>query len=805
MQYKGEDLDLRVPTRSGRDLREPAADFDPASNGRWQRPLWSAPHEPIWVDEIVLQCCNYAFDIAVAHAAPEVGLEHLVHALTRVDASARILETRGVREAQLRRESAALLASEIPTTQSGDRSAPRRSPDMEDVLRRATEVAGRRGHAATVDDVLWTILNYGRDLAAVALLRRMTPDWQRPGWGRDSAQPTPTPVPEPAPPRVVVQERVVQERVVPVVQESVLPRITAIEDGIRAVLAEMAAERKAASQRIGGLEDGLRALHAELANERRSNVAPRIATIEDGVRALHAELTGERRANVVPRIAAIEDGVRALHAEIGGERKAVAELIRDIQRDVVAQRGDQAAFRGDLGQRLETLERSLQVRGDATRIPAQMADRMQALEKAVHGGLGEGARNWAALGQRLQALEAAVQQRPAEGGEPAPLLLQRLAALESTQEARATQVQRGLETFVERLAALERIAAAGAGEGGRHWAALSERIGTIETLLKSRAGEHPELGGLLDRLGGLERAVRSGFGDAARLSGELRERVLGLERMAASAPASASDEAALLLEDRLGAIERTVAQRMDRVDTRLKDGDSLGTEIVERVRAIEGRVATAGGQRIDADSLVEPLARRLAQVNGQSAERTSELALLIRQTSERLAQLETVTRSLHTAGDAAVGSRDQELQQINATIAGLAANQSDLASGIANWRHEVLTDLGAINGRLDLLAATMPVEVPRLQPPALQPEPEVAVHTRIVPRETAVPRTEPLVDVERPVAGDQIVEPTRRRRGFWYWLFGTGSIGNANRDAGMRFERLQQQIRDARERRRGEA
>ena len=104
MQYKGEDLDLRVPYgRAGSDRA--GLDREPAP-GRWMRPSAGSGEEPIWVDELVLQCCNYAFELAYSHDAAEVGLEHLVHALSRVDSAARVLEARGVREGQLRRDSA---------------------------------------------------------------------------------------------------------------------------------------------------------------------------------------------------------------------------------------------------------------------------------------------------------------------------------------------------------------------------------------------------------------------------------------------------------------------------------------------------------------------------------------------------------------------------------------------------------------------------------------------------------------------------------------------------------------------------
>ncbi len=110
MQYKGEDMDLRVPVP--RTPREgfPATEYDPAfPNGRWRTTAGPLPpgSEPLWVDETVLACCNMAFDMALAHGAPEVDLDHLVHAMTRVEAASRLLEARGVREGQLRRSAGA--------------------------------------------------------------------------------------------------------------------------------------------------------------------------------------------------------------------------------------------------------------------------------------------------------------------------------------------------------------------------------------------------------------------------------------------------------------------------------------------------------------------------------------------------------------------------------------------------------------------------------------------------------------------------------------------------------------------------
>ena len=47
---------------------------------------------PIWVDDVVLACSNHAFDVALAHRSSEVRLEHLLHALTRIDMAADVLE-----------------------------------------------------------------------------------------------------------------------------------------------------------------------------------------------------------------------------------------------------------------------------------------------------------------------------------------------------------------------------------------------------------------------------------------------------------------------------------------------------------------------------------------------------------------------------------------------------------------------------------------------------------------------------------------------------------------------------------------
>jgi hypothetical protein len=689
MQYKGDDLDLRVPNvRVKRETREIlSTDYDAAANGRVSRAVYSSSaNGPIWVDEVVLQCCNYAYDMAAAHAAGEVGLEHLVHALTRVDAAARVLEQRGVREGQLRRESAALLASEIPTSQSSERSLPRRSPEFEDVLRRATEIAGRRGLAASIDDVLLTLLTWPRDVPAVVLLRRMAPDWQRAEWTRQREV-------------VVEAQRVVEA-----------PRTT--------------------------------------------ELVPRYGSY----------------------IGAIEDGLRALHSEIANERKVLAELIRDIQRDVVAQRTDHAAFRGDLSQRIETLERSVQVRSDVLRLPAQVAERMQTLEKAVHGGLGEGARNWAALGQRLQALETALASRG--GSSELQPLVDRIASLEASIDGHQREVgrelvqdvRRGTEGLGERLTQIERLVSAGAGEGGRHWTSLSERMGAIEAILNSRTGDAAgDLVPLMDRLDGLERAVRSGFGDAVGMTTLLTERVEAMEKLATGAAGSGpSGEMVARIEQRLEGLERMI--------------DS-------RTGGVEARIATiAQGQAFDPSLILRPVGEALVRLRTESQERGGAVLGQLATAAEKMAALEQANAAAKDSFEAVLKARDREVSEMHEAIVRLAENQHTLASAIADWRLEVHTDFGEVNNRIERILAPPPVKVAEI--PA-----ENALKAAGVRQDGAAESIEALEDLE----------PDSGKRGFWYWLFGTNSVRKANRAARLGLDRFQQQLKDARARRQGDA
>jgi ATP-dependent Clp protease ATP-binding subunit ClpA len=165
MGYRGDDLDLRTPERwGGKDLT---------------RDLARVAGEPFYVDDTVLACCNHAFDLALAHRAAEVRIEHLLNALTRTDSAASVLERRGISVALLRRESATAIAADSAFATSGAtiRVNPRRSAEFEDVLRIAADRAYPRRGAITVEDMLVAMFDMNRDIPGIAMLRRHASGW----------------------------------------------------------------------------------------------------------------------------------------------------------------------------------------------------------------------------------------------------------------------------------------------------------------------------------------------------------------------------------------------------------------------------------------------------------------------------------------------------------------------------------------------------------------------------------------------------------------------------------------------------
>ena len=427
MAYRGEDLDLRTPqVRSGRETYVPN-EF--GLNGtRPRSPLPSGGRDPVVIDDTVMACCNHAYDIAQAHGASEVRLEHLVHALTRVEAAAEILEERGIREAHLRRESAAVIASEIPVGLAHSQSAPRASAEFEDVLRRASDQAnlqpGNRG--ATVHDLLWVLLNYNREIPAIALLLRHAAGWQSWDW----------------------------------------PNRNAMRDGGR-----------------DAGRDGVR-------DEPRRREPPRLPdrqiTRDPDRRSVRPPSNFSSSSNgnngqIQVRLDQMEQSLRALHSEAAADRRALTDLIRDLQRDIQDSRG--GGNGGDTGvmiEQLRAVEANVEDRLEhLARTATALTDRLQGLEGSVSGSLQEGSRNWMAVGDRLKSLDKVMSNSSTSG----------LADLVTDQLVTVTEQVR---QATQRLEALERTMETRQGEGQRMLSGLGDRLKSLDDNIAAQRREQQQ-------------------------------------------------------------------------------------------------------------------------------------------------------------------------------------------------------------------------------------------------------------------------------------------------------------------------
>ena len=464
MAYKGEDLDLRVP--QPRIAREP----DPVSapNGalaRTERP--APPPEPIWVDEIVLQCCNYAFDVALARGAAEVGLEHLVHALTRVDAAALLLEANGVREGQLRRESVSLLAAELATSRSADRAAPHRSNDLESVLRRASHSAGRRGRAASVDDVLWATLDHGRNVPAVALLRRLTPDWQRQS-GSGAGD-----------------------------EDFAAPAVLSTDE--RRAFAEFLRDFRTQT----GSHTTERGLDAP---RDRAGIGARMHTLEQAV---HSGLgQGARNwAALTQRLQALEAAASARSDE---HDEAFSERLSGIEAALEGRIQEGGSRWTALIDQLSTMETLIRSAGsDPNPQGAELVDRLAGLERTVRAGFGETVRMSTDLGERVGGVVAAAKQRAPLDQAAQTKLAERLASIEIRLEGRLGESARLATQVIERLGAVETLVS---GQAAKLEAPMSAQFAQMDDKLATRfAQTSKQIQEAGDRLLVVEQIARTGM------------------------------------------------------------------------------------------------------------------------------------------------------------------------------------------------------------------------------------------------------------------------------------------------------
>jgi hypothetical protein len=298
MSYKGNDLELRTPYA-------PGAGEDGDAQTSWSLLPELGRDGPIPVDVTVLACCNAAYDAAAFHATRDVRVEHLLYALTRVDAAREILEQHGLRSGQLRREAVTAIAAEAPAV--GGRG-PRTSPELENVLRRAAGRAGQDSVPASVHDLLRAVLSYGREATATALLLRCANDPQQlERWAAESPR-----------------QHYAVASLQPAVAQELLGRLESVETAMRAIAAEVAADRKAMLDLMGEI-------HHELRSAREDSVTAQPAIVLDKIEDVGRSVSGlTERFEAIRTIGpgdAVAVRLTALESKLSEQPSAIADAI----------------------------------------------------------------------------------------------------------------------------------------------------------------------------------------------------------------------------------------------------------------------------------------------------------------------------------------------------------------------------------------------------------------------------------------------------------------------------------------------
>jgi hypothetical protein len=543
MSYRGEDLDLRVPPDRSSG---PAGQFGDAAPSN-VRLMFGTPARDttLWVDETLLACCNNAFDLALAHGANEVRIEHLIHAFTQVEAAARILADCGLDVGRLRRDSTVLIVNENPVSFDSSRGPPRRSVEFEGTLRHATELARRRTGLAGVEDTLLALLTSERVSQAVDLVRRLAPDWQSREWAalREPAHAQPA--------------------------ESALRFAASVTDH--------------ASNRLDLIEGTLRGIHAEIAGDRK--------LLSDLVRELHRELTRQRGDGVtlsntlVERLSAIERQVAARPEPLRALPE-VTDKLQSIERAVQGGMGEGARNWAALDKRLHSLEQAVNKTEDSSAALEPIVKRLAALEQFQQDRAGDSVRSWVALADRVQSLEKLYQAGSTEAIRQWSALSEGNAAILKSLAQATPDAPVDAAALTERLELIERTIRSGFGDTVRSNAMLADRVGIVERVVGSR--NDTESAFLLDeRMRALETALDGRAKETGNRWLELVDRLKGIETRVKSLSEATGTATAVALPS----AETLAAPIVSRLVTLTSATEARDDDHTRAIAEIGGRVS----------------------------------------------------------------------------------------------------------------------------------------------------------------------------------------------------------------------
>ena len=421
-------------------------------------------------DETVLACCHHAHEVAKAHGAREVMLEHLVHALVRVPESAQVLQDRGINVESLKRESAAVISSEIPVDHTTMVAQLRASKDFNTVMHLAAAAASRRDERMLgARDLLDALLRFDPKSRVVRMLRRHAIEGE------------------------------LDEAVDPLTEvKAIIERYAAESRDLRLAVNELRnAQAGQTSSAVAGLEDRLRGLDRSL-NLLMSDQVGERGLMADKLKVFHETLSAHR--NDTRLIADRLQGIERLGGS--GDSVQLQTLIGDrflsVQKALENQRLDFARIDQAASERMRALEARLAEAGKTgVTLPAgleTLGDRMQGVERQVGAQRAELQAWQGAIEKDVKALEEMFVLIPTGDSPARPVLAgQQVVALQQTVDGHRADTQR-----------LE--------------AGLQERHRSFEKMLDTKLGAVALIG---DRLGNVERALATQRTDQAGVRGTL--------------------------------------------------------------------------------------------------------------------------------------------------------------------------------------------------------------------------------------------------------------------------------------------
>jgi hypothetical protein len=325
---------------------------------------------PIAVDETVLNCCNRAWEIARFHAAPDVRLEHLLHALTRVGPAAEALGELGIRVDGLRRDTAVAIAADLPANPLEGDASPQTSGAFEQVLRGAADLAGRRAAAAGVHDLIRALLTGGAGSPGAALLIKAAADPQRLERWRDA--PLRAALNSPGPEAMA---GVATGPLAPDLSDAVIARLDAMAATLQGLEAQVTADRQALGDLSRSVQSALQALGGEGAPAAGAGSL-------DAVEALAGRLGELDR-----RLVALGNGLGSLD-----RFASTSDAWRELRERLEAMEGRLGAGAADL----------------TNRLAQSLSQRLEGTQTSLEHLEDETAKHWSSHGERQITLEGCV-------------------------------------------------------------------------------------------------------------------------------------------------------------------------------------------------------------------------------------------------------------------------------------------------------------------------------------------------------------------------------------------------------------